>query len=837
MISFKKMTVLTLSASLLISCFPGQAKINYAAPSQALSSGSIPQTSANIYVDTQGNDITGKGTKEAPFKTITKARSMVRAYKGVLPAGGVTVWVKGGTYNLPATLEMFPQDSGTADKPIIYRSYPGESVQLTTGKGIDPTLWKPLNADAAARVHPSVNANKLLELDVAALGIQNITGFEGGTSFTEKWGIADLIVDGVRQPISQWPNRNEAAGANRPGWATANGSADSKSFYYSEGGIPEDGVTDDELDADHSSRAERWKRSIEQGHDLYLKGFWRTAWSPVTSKVGAIYPAESIISLQDIPNGGMGDKYSQTITPSSPSIQPHSVTNNGYSTSTGLSFTPPASTVPTVAPSPATVLSDAYSFPILSIPSINAASITATANVYALTAPNNVPFIPDTSISYRAGSGLEEWKAINFLDEIDQPGEWALDFKDGKIYYYPNGDITKQVVTISDNKSSIVKFNDASYIQFLGFNVAGSMGNGFELQRSHHITLAGNKVSYITGSGIVDFYGNNNVIMSNDVFEVGASGITIGFAGNRANLTNSNSRITNNHIYRVGTLSSLEGIVVRESVGVTVDHNLVHDTPKAAIKYPSDNNLLIEYNEVHNSSLVEGDTGAFYTPQDWTSYGNVLRYNFIHHNPRSHGFYFDDGDSGDIVSKNIIQQSQIGFLIGGGHDNLARNNLLINVQKAAQIDDRGIQRGYTATGAYAQNLISKNPTSGAWLQYGKDLKTAYGYTTNLWSDILNPDWHPEYPNGSNVSDNVLVQTGAVVTPKNGTFNVQNNLNLASIADAQFFDANNLDFRSNNPQIKAKFSELNTIFPKIGLIKDQYRTQIVSREDSGGTSNR
>ncbi|WP_046226911.1 right-handed parallel beta-helix repeat-containing protein [Paenibacillus dauci] len=837
MITFKKLTALTLSASLLISFLPGQTGTTYAATGQTLSSGSIPQTGANIYVDTKGDDITGKGTKEAPFKTITKARSIVRAYKGALPAGGVTVWVKGGTYTLPATLEMFPQDSGTADKPVIYRSYPGETVHLTTGKGIDPTLWKPLNADAAARVNPSVSASKLRELDVAALGIKNIAGFEGGTSFTEKWGIADLIVDGVRQPISQWPNRNEATGANRVGWATANGSADSKSFYYGEGGIPEDGETADELDADHTNRAERWKRSIEQGHDLYLKGFWRTAWSPVTSKVGAIYPAESIISLQDIPNGGMGDKYSRTIVPSNPTIQSNNVTNNVYSTSINLSTSTPAiSSLPTIAQSPVTVLSDAYNFPTLAIPSIGA-SATATSNVYALTAPNSIPFTPDTSVSYRAGSGLEEWKAINFLDEIDQPGEWALDFKDGKIYYYPTGDMTNQVVTISDNKSSIVKFNDAAYIQFLGFNVEGGMGNGFELQRSHHITLAGNNVSYVTGSGIVDYYGNNNVIMSNDVFEVGASGITIGFAGNRANLTNSNSRITNNHIYRVGTLSSLEGIVIRESVGVTVDHNLVHDTPKAAIKYPSDNNLLIEYNEVHNTSLVEGDTGAFYTPQDWTSYGNVLRYNFIHHNQRSHGFYFDDGDSGDVVSKNIIQQSQIGFLMGGGHDNLARNNLLIDVQKAAQIDDRGIQRGYTATGAYAQNLISKNPTSGAWLQYGKDLKATYGYTTNLWSDILNPNWHPEFPNGSNVSNNVFVQTGAVTTPKNGTFTVQDNLNLTNIADAQFYDAKNLDFRSNNPQIQAQFSGLNTIFPRIGLMQDQYRTKVVSRAESGGTTNR
>ncbi|WP_458121665.1 right-handed parallel beta-helix repeat-containing protein [Paenibacillus sp. Z6-24] len=833
MFNAKKWTALTLSAALLVGFLPTQTKTTYAAAAtRMVSSGNIVQTGANIYVALTGNDVTGKGTKEAPYKSITKARSAVRAYKGVLPAGGVTVWVKGGTYNLPGTLDMFPQDSGTADKPVIYRAYPGETVNLTTGKGVDPTMWKPLSADAAARVNPAISASKLREIDAAALGIQNIAGFEGGSTFTEKWGIADLIVDGIRQPIAQWPNADQSINSNRPGWVTMNGSADSKSFYYGEGGIPEDGDSTDDLNADNTNRAERWKKSMAQGHDLYVKGFWRTAWSPVTSKVGAIYPADSIISLKDIPSGGMGDKFSRTVVNTNPTLKSTNVTANVYSTSTSFTQQSP---VTYLSSSNNNVSSNVYGTPSLIVPPLGAA--TATSSVYGLAAANSEPFIPDTSVSYRVGSGLEEWKAINYLDEIDVPGEWALDFKDGKIYYYPTGDLTKQIVTIADNKSSIVKFNDASYIQFLGFDVEGGMGNGFELQRSHHITIAGNNVCYVTGSGIVDYYGNNNIIQSNDVFEVGASGITVGYSGNRATLTNSNTKISNNHIYKVGTLSSLEGIVVRESVGVTVDHNLVHDTPKAAIKYPSNNNLLMEYNEVHNTSLVESDTGAFYTPQDWTSYGNVLRYNFIHHNQRSHGFYFDDGDSGDVVSKNIIQQSQTGFLMGGGHDNLARNNMVIDTQKAGQIDDRGIERGYTATSAYAQNLLSKNPTSGPWLQYGKDLKATYGYTTNLWSDILNPKWRPEYPNGSNISNNVFVQSGAVTTPKNGTFTVKDNLNLTNIADAQFFDAKNMDFRSNNPEIQAKFIGLNTIFPRIGLVKDQYRTRVVSRAESGGMTNR
>lgn len=816
MVTTTKWVAWILSLSLMITLLP-TGQTSYAATNQMLSSGNTVATNVNLYVDPTGNDTTGTGTKLAPFKSLFKARSTIRAYKGNLPAGGVTVWVKGGTYNLATTFDLNAQDSGTPDKPVIYRTYPGETVTLTTGKGIDPTSWQPLSADAAARVNPSIQPSKLRELDVASLNIQNIAGFAGGTTFTEQWGIVDLIVDGIRQPISQWPNENQNIASNRAGWVTMNGSADSKSFYYGEGGIPENGITDDEVNQDGTNRIQRWKASMAKGHDLYLKGFWRTAWSPVTSKVGAIYPNDHIISLYDIPSGGMGDKFSKTVV----------TTNTLKSSTVSMDVYRPN------LMSSASVQKDVYT-PAFSVPSANVNLFNVTASVYGLA--NDEPFIPDTSVSYRVGTGKEEWKAINYLDEIDVPGEWALDFKDGKIYYYPTGDLTKQMITLSDNKASIIKMSDASYIQWLGFTVEGGMGNGIEMQRSHHMKLAGNTVCYVTGTGIVDYYGNNNLIQSNDVFEIGAAGISMGYSGDRTTLTASNSRINNNHISNIGTLISLEGIVIRESIGIKVDHNLIHDTPKAAVKYTSDNNLLFEYNEIHNTSLVESDSGAFYTPQDWTSYGNVLRYNFIHHNKRSHGFYFDDGDSGDIVSKNIIQQSQIAFIMGGGHDNLAQNNLIIASRAAGQIDDRGITRGYTATSTYAQNLISKNPTSGAWLQYGKDLKATYGYTTNLWADILNPEWHPEYPNGSSISNNVFVQTGAVTTPKKGSFTVANNVILNTIADAQFYNANTMDYRTNNASILSKFTDLNTIFPQIGLSQDEYRVQVVSRSASGGMSN-
>lgn len=35
------------------------------------------------------------------------------------------------------------------------------------------------------------------------------------------------------------------------------------------------------------------------------------------------------------------------------------------------------------------------------------------------------------------GNGRESYWVMNLLEEVDQPGEWCLDFQDRKIYLYP----------------------------------------------------------------------------------------------------------------------------------------------------------------------------------------------------------------------------------------------------------------------------------------------------------------------------------------------------------------------------------------------------------------
>ena len=73
-----------------------------------------------IYVSLEGND-RNPGTKDEPLRTLEGARDSIRAMrkKDGLPAGGVTVFLRGGVYPRTTTFELAKEDSGTATSPIV----------------------------------------------------------------------------------------------------------------------------------------------------------------------------------------------------------------------------------------------------------------------------------------------------------------------------------------------------------------------------------------------------------------------------------------------------------------------------------------------------------------------------------------------------------------------------------------------------------------------------------------------------------------------------------------------------------------------------------------------
>lgn len=84
-----------------------------------LSVTSVVAISQPYYVSTTGSD-SNTGTLTSPFKSITKAETVVQA--------GETIYVRGGTYNLTVTITL--GKSGSENAPISLLAYPGERPVL-----------------------------------------------------------------------------------------------------------------------------------------------------------------------------------------------------------------------------------------------------------------------------------------------------------------------------------------------------------------------------------------------------------------------------------------------------------------------------------------------------------------------------------------------------------------------------------------------------------------------------------------------------------------------------------------------------------------------------------
>ncbi|NUT50033.1 MAG: right-handed parallel beta-helix repeat-containing protein [Saccharothrix sp.] len=107
-------------------------------------------TQATYYVAPNGDDA-NPGTITAPFKTVQRARDVVRTVNTAM-SGDIYVYLRGGEYPVTGTIEFTPGDSGTNGHRVVYAAYPNETPVLNGGVRVtgwtqhSGNIWKaPLN--------------------------------------------------------------------------------------------------------------------------------------------------------------------------------------------------------------------------------------------------------------------------------------------------------------------------------------------------------------------------------------------------------------------------------------------------------------------------------------------------------------------------------------------------------------------------------------------------------------------------------------------------------------------------------------------------------------------
>ena len=189
--------------------------------------------------------------------------------------------------------------------------------------------------------------------------------------------------------------------------------------------------------------------------------------------------------------------------------------------------------------------------------------------------------------------------------------------------------------------------------------------------------------------------------------------------------------------------------------GITLRGNVMHDAPHSAVLYGG-NEHLFEYNNVYRVLLETGDAGAYYTGRDWTTHGDVLRFNYTHdlgaegEMANTMGFYFDDCDCGDEVYGNVFHNVSRGIMVGGGREHPIRNNIFSRCIVGMSIDCRGMTW---------KHWNSAEHGGSSWML--EDKAKAFDYTKGVWAaryprlaDIMRD--HPREPLYNPVENNIFI---------------------------------------------------------------------------------
>lgn len=265
------------------------------------------------------------------------------------------------------------------------------------------------------------------------------------------------------------------------------------------------------------------------------------------------------------------------------------------------------------------------------------------------------------------GNGQEPYYLMNLLEEIDMPGEWAIDFKDKKLYFYPPTKITDDNFRIADNNAPLIHLKDASNLVFEKLIIEENMHNGIEVDGGSNDLIAGCIVENVDKNGIVFDGGVSHTVLSCDLYHLGEGGVWLRGGDEKSSpRVSANYKVVNNHIHHYSELVRIYAAAINcgfsgggggghhVSVGNYIAHNLIHDAPHVGVLFGSWDSLF-EYNEIFNYCLVSNDMGAFYSYDNFGRFGNhTFRYNFIHNSYQGDGIYFDHDHPDMHIYGNIL---------------------------------------------------------------------------------------------------------------------------------------------------------------------------------------
>ncbi|MEO9592854.1 right-handed parallel beta-helix repeat-containing protein [Rhodopirellula bahusiensis] len=352
---------------------------------------------------------------------------------------------------------------------------------------------------------------------------------------------------------------------------------------------------------------------------------------------------------------------------------------------------------------------------ILPLKSVNEKKQIARTSIDATYAMNPLHFLKTTNSCW----------VENALEELDEPGEWALNTQTGKLYLWPRNDSPilaprlKELIRIEgkidkegprDIPVTNLCLRGLTFMHGERFSIApddAGLQHDWDMHDKANalVRLRGTELCRIQqchfahsgGSAIrVDLHGRYNAIDSNVIEHMGGAGILLCGYGPGTKDVNRENLVFNNHIHHTGRIHSHSpGIMLWQSGENRVANNLVHNTPYTGIilsgcmtdffrRQGRELGRTIRRHEI--ASLPKNPQLEDVLPYLHT-HDNQIELNEIHHAMEMLGdgnaIYVRGAGAGNVIRRNYIHHLVAPMIMqaairtdGGQRDTLIAENLI-----------------------------------------------------------------------------------------------------------------------------------------------------------------
>lgn len=431
----------------------------------------------------------------------------------------------------------------------------------------------------------------------------------------------------------------------------------------------------------------------------------------------------------------------------------------------------------------------------------------------------------------------------NVKEAVSRAGEWYLDRSEGKLYYIPFENETKENLTLyAPVTEKLISIDGVSGIEFSGINFINTDWNfvsgtqwvpnlesahplyknikfnpthpqaAFEtpaviyIKNSDNVNFTNCKFENLSNTAIKYDTGSTNSTVKSCLFdEIGGNAVFINGPFTIPAQT-SGITVTDCHIRYYGRIyNNSIGVLLTHATDCNITHNEIHDGWYTAVSvgwnwgYTDNptNNIKIQNNLIYNiGNGWLSDMGGIYTlgvQPDTVLSGNIIHNVGCYEGSTGYGgwgIYLDEGSSYITVEKNLAYDCSSNALHQHyGKDNLIKNNILALSGDGQMLITR--HEDHNSLFLYNNILVSDN-----------QLMYKYAVEKDWFTDNNNLYW--DYTNGEKVfSGDSMDLSGRVSVSKMQRRGYYNN---AVFADPLFKDIENRDFTisTNSPALDTGF---------------------------------